>query len=314
MNAPIFVTGYGRSGTTLVQGILAAHPDVALKTENNVLYNLLRAGHDLRAPCTPAAAAAALTRSARVGEQVKTFLAAAGDLEGLFAAAGATCLRDAVEALLRQGETAGRWGDKSLMTALALPKIAAAWPEMRVVHLVRDPRDVALSFFRKHAARLEGADSVEDRPATWRDWAVLHAHARRWQHWNRTFEATRTAQCLLVRYEDLVTAPDETVAKMCRFLDLQPDPAMLDATARGALARHPAHRRVTEPISGARVGQWSALPDLLIRCIEDACPMMETYGYARSSRPGFSVAQVLSRIAATRRLRHLPGLPEPVGH
>ncbi|NKX44278.1 sulfotransferase family protein [Roseicyclus persicicus] len=114
----LFVTGLPRSGTTLVETILAAHPAVT-------------AGGEL--PFLSRAMAPALERL-RAGQ---------GDAAG-FAEAGRRYLR----AARRRTGTDGIFTDKAISTFSRVGHVVTALPGARVVILRRDPRDVGLSLYR----------------------------------------------------------------------------------------------------------------------------------------------------------------------
>ncbi|CTQ48642.1 tetratricopeptide repeat-containing sulfotransferase family protein [Jannaschia donghaensis] len=118
--APIFVTGLPRSGTTLVETILAAHPDVTAGGELGVLQGSVA---DLTAQIAAG--------TAPTGAD----LTAAGE-------AYAAAARRAV------GAEVGRITDKSIFTFFDIGLVQAILPKARIVVVTRDPRDVGLSIWR----------------------------------------------------------------------------------------------------------------------------------------------------------------------
>jgi hypothetical protein len=132
-----------------------------------------------------------------------------------------------------------RYADKTPMHVSHLPRLARMFPEARFVHLVRDGRDVALSYC-----------TVEWGPATVTEAALL---------WRRRVAAGRRAGRRLgpgryreVRYEDLVAEPERVVRELCAFLDLAWDDTLLRYPARAgeviAATRFPAaHDRLRLP-------------------------------------------------------------------
>jgi hypothetical protein len=105
-----------------------------------------------------------------------------------------------------------RWGDKTPLYLLYMRDIQAVLPEARFVHIVRDGRDVALS----NKDLWFGPSSIEEG-------------ARWWCHW--LSEGRRQARSLNhyleIRYEDLVMEPAPELAKICKFIELDWDDAML---------------------------------------------------------------------------------------
>jgi hypothetical protein len=153
-----------------------------------------------------------------------------------------------------------RWGDKTPLYTLGIALIHEQLPEARFVHLIRDGRDVALSMMPLPF----GPDTVTDM-----------AH-----HWRRTLEKTRSRGRRLpyyteVRYEDLVRDPAGILRRLCDFLDLDWEPAMLDyhqdasrrmSSELGDLVlpkltlsrstRLDIHRRLDRPPQTDRVERW----------------------------------------------------------
>jgi hypothetical protein len=105
-----------------------------------------------------------------------------------------------------------RWADKTPRQVEDIATIAGVFPEARFIHVIRDGRDVALSYFE----RPFGPKDVWDA-------------ARQWDHQLRAgMRDGRSVgdRYLEVHYEQLVDAPKQTVAELCRFVGLEPRPEM----------------------------------------------------------------------------------------
>jgi hypothetical protein len=105
-----------------------------------------------------------------------------------------------------------RWGDKLPQNLLRMSTLAAMLPEARFVHIVRDGRDVALSWRLTPFRPADAADALVER------WA------------ERIREGRRQAQgvpYLEIHYEALIAEPARTLADVCTFLELPYDDAML---------------------------------------------------------------------------------------
>ena len=138
------------------------------------------------------------------------------------------------------------WGDKTPHYVAHIDEIKRVFPEARVVNLVRDGRDVALSLLR-----------VPFGPAN--VWAAAHT-------WRAAVEAGERADVryggdvATVRYEDLVADPATVVAGLCAFAGIAYDPAMLaveeapaDRLARG---QESWFRELYGGITARSVGKW----------------------------------------------------------
>jgi hypothetical protein len=257
-----FIVGSARSGTTLLRLMLDAHPDLAIPPETKFLPRLLADGGSSARSPEELAEAIAATRNWR------DFGLDPDDLVRQMRAAGATTPAAAIRAFFAlYADRAGkpRFGDKTPGYVDDMEAIAAALPEARFVHLIRDGRDVALSL-RERAER-RGAHP-----------APIAKMARKWRRKIRG--ARRQARGLAayreVLYEDLVLEPEATLRDVCAFLELDHDPAMLryhehaaeriaelaDVPAAGgrsersAAERHAAHALTSEPPLAARVARW----------------------------------------------------------
>ncbi|MDP2310755.1 MAG: sulfotransferase [Pseudomonadota bacterium] len=140
-----------------------------------------------------------------------------------------------------------RWGCKSTFMVDHIPEIRARFPGARMLFLVRDPRDVAVSsrksvfstFHPYHTAQL------------WRD---QQASGLRWLD-QLPAEAIR-----LVHYERLVAEPEASVREICAFLDEDFEPGMLrffdTDEARKSASLAESWGNTGRPVSRASVEQW----------------------------------------------------------
>jgi hypothetical protein len=253
---PIIV-GVPRSGTTLLRMMIDAHPAVAVPPETGFLPAL--------ADLNPA------TNIARAAWEIMTGFHTWPDFHIEPAALRARLDREgstpaeAARAFYRlYAERFGkdRFGDKTPTYGNALDRIASLLPEARFVHIIRDGRDVTLSV---RGLWFRPGDSVEACAA---DWMARIARARAL--------GSQVPHYLEIRYERLVTLPEETLESICRFLELSFDPLMLTYHTRAPArldeheARHDAdgrlvvakaqrldnQRYVTEPPRLDRIGRW----------------------------------------------------------
>ncbi len=158
-----------------------------------------------------------------------------------------------------------RWGDKTPGYCRSLPVLATMFPEGRFVHIIRDGRDVAVSLREMWFA--PGRD-IASLAAKWRD----------------DIEIARAAglgddRYLELRYEALVDDPGAELTRVCEFLSLAYEPAMLGFHERAAdrLREHrerlstegdlvvSRERRLQqqqstlEPVHGRFVGKWRSV-------------------------------------------------------
>ncbi len=176
-----------------------------------------------------------------------------------------------------------------------LPLLQRTFPDLRLVILVRDPRDMALSW--KNSPILRGD--------------VVRA-ARVWAEDQRA--AMTVLGCLepgrdvlLVTYERLIAAPERELARICRFLELHFDPAMLafhrqETTQRTARASD-VWRNLARPVLADNAGKWRrGLSPEEIACIEAVCAEpMAFFGYTAATRPRESAETLIAHLLPRER-------------
>ena len=245
-NIPFFLVGSSRSGTTLLQALIDSHPDIAIPPESHFYLRFGPIVHtygDLAAPRNRRRLIGAMLGDAFVEEwrlgvtvaEVERRLEAHS-----FAGIVATLFR-----LYADGQGARRWGDKTPEHIRHLREIRRDFPGARLIHLVRDGRDVAEAMRRMifYPVTAYGVARI------WRD------EIRHWQ----AFCATEgEAGTLVVRYEDLVTDPHATVASIFRFLG-EPVVDTVAIYAESSLSRNldaqgPWHSSLRKGINASKVG------------------------------------------------------------
>lgn len=210
-----FLVGRGRSGTTLLRAILDSHPLMAIPDETHFLVGmgLRRAsyvnarGFDHDAFLSDLVARPGFRSLGLVPERVRDHLASTSPADFADAVRGVFSLYAA-----SRGKT--RYGDKTPLQVLHVQELAEIFDDARFVHIIRDGRDVALSYLDIPW----GAESVEEAAYLWK---------RAVQAGQRAGSVLGPARYREIRYEDLVGEPEETVRWLCPFLELDFDPAML---------------------------------------------------------------------------------------
>jgi hypothetical protein len=213
------VVGAPRSGTTLLRLMLDSHHELAIPPETGFLgaaRRLRGSGDRLREhffrtvtgfpPEAPA--------WADYGIPSDEFRQALRSIEPFTASAGFRAFYRLYAA--RHGKP--RWGDKTPIYCLEVALIRRVLPEARFVHIIRDGRDVALSL------REQWFSPGRDMAKLAKYWMRCVVRARR--------AGRGRADYLEVRYEDLVRDPAPVLAKICRFVELEWDPAMLEHHTR----------------------------------------------------------------------------------
>lgn len=246
---PFFIVGSGRCGTTLLRAMLEAHPDVHIPPENPLAQTLREFRRYSRLPWSVVLRIVLarlefhptwerwelplgpVFRELDALPPARRNLAAM--LDGLYRAHAA-----------RHKPSATRWGDKTPPNTAVLPALRGVFPDLRVIHLLRDGRDVVRSFME--ASR----QGLAYHAAAWLE-AVGNA---------RAFGARHPGQFLELRYEDLVRGPRQAVRSVATFLDLSFDERMLrhhELDLRlGDVERYPALQGVREAVHERSIGRW----------------------------------------------------------
>ncbi|MDQ3940804.1 MAG: sulfotransferase [Actinomycetota bacterium] len=166
-----------------------------------------------------------------------------------------------------------RWGDKTPRYVEKIPFLADLWPEAAFVHLVRDGRNVALSYAKVPF----GPKTVPKVAVLWSQRVTTGARDGRRLGPERYIE---------VRYEDFVEDPEGCVKKLCSMLDLTFEPSMLEyseVVEKMVFAKASTYNpHVFEPPRpGVRTWQ-SEMTDPQVRLFEAiAGGALEMFGYPR---------------------------------
>lgn len=281
-NPYLFALGCPRSGTTLLRRILDAHEAMAVpRAETHWIPKLAKAPYRAADGTVTEALRDALEGNERFRKLglPEDFLATTiSGPGGMAYAAFVRAVFDAYAAA--QGKALA--GDKTPGYARCIPVLHELFPEARFIHLVRDGRDVALSLrswkrLPKTVARLDSF--AED------EWMTL---ALFWEWMTRLAreagERLPPGQYLEVAYERLLLdLPGET-RRICAFLELDWDPAMLtfyEGKQRGG-AGLSAKKAWMPPTQGLRDWRTQMAPEALERFEAVAAPLLESLGYERA--------------------------------
>lgn len=236
MNPYVFIVGCPRSGTTLLQRVLNAHPKIAVIPEAHWIYEVVEKntgmtpGRVVEGGIIPA-----LLRHpkfTRLGITCDQLLGLIGEHQGATYSALVRRIFD----LYGKMQDKDLVGNKTPALVRRLDLIHELWPEARIVHLIRDGRDVFLSMKNRplHSVGPRVRNGWTEDPVS---------TAALW--WELNVQMGRTAGKLLgtqlyleVLYETFVQHPTEACANLCAFLEVQYTDAMLrfheDAKTRKA--------------------------------------------------------------------------------
>ncbi|WP_052632698.1 tetratricopeptide repeat-containing sulfotransferase family protein [Pseudoxanthomonas suwonensis] len=235
---PLFIVGMPRSGTTLTEQILAAHPS----------------GHGGGELPDIALIARRLPASAGPGQSWPDCIDAIAD----------EALESAAERYLRaatRNAPAGalRLVDKAPLNFFHLGLIALLFPRARVVWCRRDPRDIAVSIYGENF-------SLEEKLATRLDdiGHYINLQTRLMRHW----QAVLALPILELHYEELATRPEPQARRLIEFAGLPWDPACLEFHRSERGVQTPSRWQVKQPIYTRSIGRWRHYADHLAPLLE----------------------------------------------
>jgi hypothetical protein len=213
-SGPIYIGGPDRSGKTMLSAILGSHSRIAIPIVGSNLWSYFYGQYgDLRDDENLERCLAALARykHARfIGLDLDRLETEMRSGERTYARLFALVHEHFAE---RQGKP--RWGDQSGLIERYADHIFAAYPGVRMIHMLRDPRDryeASLRMWPKGRARAGGA------VARWRySTALGERNLGRYPAGYR-----------LVRYEDLVRDPPAVLREVCAFIGEEFERAMLE--------------------------------------------------------------------------------------
>jgi tetratricopeptide (TPR) repeat protein len=237
---PIFIVGMPRSGSTLVEQILASHPLVAAAGEVMVFPQAMRA--------------------AGVHTKARPFPDGVPDVTG-------AQLRDVADryltAMLTLRAGAPRVTDKMLFNFECAGLIHLALPNARIIHMCRDPIDTCLSCF---SLDFVSSPQMYDLAELGRYYRAYSALMRHWR------DLLPPGVMLEVQYEDLVFDLESHARRIVAHCGLEWDPACLAFHETQRPIRTYSFAQVRQPVYRSSVGRWRPPADAL-RPLLDALAM-----------------------------------------
>ncbi len=255
---PIFVAGFARSGTTMIEQSLSMHPDVCAGGEIHALRNVARqAQRILHSPLPyPNALTELWMGDRRHGLDAlrDAYLADAGAQHGI-------------------AQSAKRFfTDKMIFNEMHLALIGLILPEAPVIHMIRHPLDVVLSVFSHQlSGGMRSRFTLEDIARHYLAVMDLVEHYRR---------EGAVGRYLPVRYEDVVRDQAGQMEKMLAFAGLPFDEACLNFSANPRYARTLSFSQVRRSLNDDGVFRYRHYRRHLSPVYPILAPCIEALGYA----------------------------------
>ncbi|HHL31005.1 MAG TPA: tetratricopeptide repeat protein [Oceanospirillales bacterium] len=224
-NRPVFIVGMPRSGTSLVEQILASHPKVSgageLPDINNLTLSMhLRCGTDVHYPeCIKQ------TDSQQLDSMTQSYLDCLSNID----------------------HNASHVTDKMPGNFMHLGLIQLLFPNARIIHCIRDPLDTCLSCYFQDFSRSH--PWIYDLQNTGR---VYLEYQRLMQHWKNVLEIP----ILDVHYEKLVENQESISRQMIEFCGLEWDDACLQFHKNKRFIWTASYEQVRQPMYKKSVARW----------------------------------------------------------
>lgn len=264
---PIFICGHPKSGTSLLRALLDGHPQLVVYPEESVFFRRY----------LPKAINLSIDKQLKLAEQYLihiftwnqdsppasqidfpdrdysdiSFAAVREEMRNILSAHPARNPGDVLSAaVLAFGQVTTHlndetkyWVEKSPYNEHYIEKIYDWWPQARCLHVVRDPRDNFLSYQRKHP-----------------DWTA-EFFTKNWIKSTATGLQNRERygedHYLVLRFEDLVQSPKDTLHHICDFLQLDYHPSLTKPTRAGkSWAGNSMFDQDFSAIDSAPIGRW----------------------------------------------------------
>ncbi|HET6913400.1 MAG TPA: sulfotransferase [Rhodanobacteraceae bacterium] len=252
VQSPVFVIGFPRSGTTLLEQMLDAHPDFSSMDERGYVYQLIE-------------------RMEHAGQRYPADLAGLTQQE-----------TDQLRAVYWRlvGHTLPGLGrrrlvDKNPLNMLCLPMILRLFPAARIILCLRHPCDVLLSCsmqaFRSPAFRV----MCSSLPGLARGYADAFGQCCR-------HIEVFAPQVLEWRYESVVDDFEGAVARLGAFLAVEDASPFADFAERARAKRFiatPSYARVTEAVNRSAVGRWENYREQFEPVLPTLRPWLDRFGY-----------------------------------
>lgn len=255
--SPIFIVAFPRSGTTLLEQMLDAHPRLVTMDEQPILQKAVTHIESLGfvypenlAPMTPDDLA--LVR-ARYWQEV------------------------AKKVRLEPGQ---RLIDKNPLNMLRLPAIRRLFPRAKILLSVRHPCDVITSNYFQHYRAPEFVRLCKDLDT------LALAYRKAFDFWYAQ-QAILAADVMEVRYESFVTDFERSARSIAAFLELDWNDSMLEpwrhASRKGYIST-PSYSQVVLPVNTRAVGRWRRYEAQLMPVVGELSSYLERWNYLEDIR------------------------------
>lgn len=254
---PIFIVGFPRSGTTLLESIITAHRDIERGDELPFLEEIVQkieSSNDCRYPDYLKSLAFTEIASFREKWQ-RYYMTRLNDLGVSF-------------------KDKKYFTDKLPLNINYVPLIKMIFPESRIIHIVRNPVDSCLSsIFSDFAIGNEWCGSIENS-------AIYYLEVmNRWACFQRMLSSEKYMQ---LRYEDLVENQEYWSRIVLEYIGVDWSEGVLEFFESSTVARTASYFQANKKIYHSSVARYRNYEKFVVRAQEMLKPVMDRFGYIDS--------------------------------
>jgi len=246
---PFFIIGAQRSGTTLLRLILNAHSKIAIPEEGTFWMPLLREQRGHFAENISTTRLQGYLRYIRINDQFKVWEMNDDDIFEELEATEKISLPELMTCFYRkyaERHNKSGWGDKTPSFFRMVSDLKVLFPRAKFIHIVRDGRDAYLSLRKREKGRKNSAVAAYE-------WSYKIQKVR------DEFSALADDRHFEVRYESMVSDPENSARQICDFLGLEFEPEMLDfwKVSEKFIGDHHSDL-IFQPVSAKSTGNWTS--------------------------------------------------------
>lgn len=256
---PIFLIGHPRSGTTLVEQVLDAHPNIVVLGESKAFHQAIYTPIDLMASKHPDRSMADVI----------------GGLNDHVLCEIRCDYWRRVHTELGQAMGDRIFVDKNPILTVQVPLIRRVFPDAKFIYIQRDPRDICLSAFMNDMGMSDWSVNWLTLESTVELCAfVINA-------WH-AFKKQLAPQHIEIRYEDCVGDIESAGRRLCEYLKVEwrAEQAAPEKNARSKMVGSPTYADVARPVYATSVARWRRYESHLAPYMDRLEPLLRQIDYA----------------------------------
>ncbi len=253
--APAFLMGFLRSGTTLTEQVLGAHPQIIATDESSIVHELVQELEKLTGIKQNTAVAVKALKLA--------------DIQGLRQFYWRRMQEEYGPEVMRK-----QLLDKNALNTMDLGVISVIFPEAKIIFALRDPRDICVSCFMQ-------AFSATPATVNLLSWSgIARQYSAVMGYW-LAIRAAIQPSYLQLRYEDTVADFEGTYRQVFEFLNLpwHAGVEQFHERAKGKYISTPSFAQVAQPVYNKAVARWKHYEPEFATVIQDLQPYIKEFGY-----------------------------------